>query len=207
MSDEPELRITILDNGPYLVEGGLPVYGATGELLSDRESYALCRCGGSANKPFCDGTHRKNGFDGTEGAELVSTSRTTLGGTGLTVTDDRAICAHAGYCGNELTNVWDAVPETGERKAAQDMVIGMIDRCPSGALSYVLDDGTPPPAGVSRVIATTNGPYWLYGPVPLASAAREAEYEPHRRRALCRCGASSSKPYCDGSHRERGFVA
>ncbi|HET8901843.1 MAG TPA: CDGSH iron-sulfur domain-containing protein, partial [Holophagaceae bacterium] len=75
-------KVKIVKNGPYLVEGGLPlakeiigtdshgesVKWVPGETYPDQEKYALCRCGHSANKPFCDGTHAKVHFDGTETA-------------------------------------------------------------------------------------------------------------------------------------------
>ncbi len=51
-------------NGPLLVSGGVRIYDAEGDLLFEGEKVALCRCGGSSNKPFCDGTHKTNGFRG-----------------------------------------------------------------------------------------------------------------------------------------------
>jgi hypothetical protein len=50
--------------GPLLVRGGVRIVDAEGNLLYEGERAALCRCGGSSNKPFCDGTHRTNGFEG-----------------------------------------------------------------------------------------------------------------------------------------------
>lgn len=58
-----EVKITALDNGPYLVRGPVTIIDAEGNQFHvDRETVALCRCGGSTNKPFCDGTHSKIGF-------------------------------------------------------------------------------------------------------------------------------------------------
>lgn len=58
-----EVKITALDNGPYLVRGPVTITDAEGNQFHvDRETVALCRCGGSTNKPFCDGTHSKIGF-------------------------------------------------------------------------------------------------------------------------------------------------
>ena len=81
--NEPEIRIT--KNGPYIVSGSVPLFRQTlvcnfsgdsvgwkeGERYPVQETYALCRCGGSHNKPFCDGTHLNNQFDGTETASRV----------------------------------------------------------------------------------------------------------------------------------------
>jgi CDGSH-type Zn-finger protein len=68
MSDA-EVTITPLENGPYLVRGPVVVRDADGnEYRIERETIALCRCGGSTNKPFCDGTHSKIGFAAAERA-------------------------------------------------------------------------------------------------------------------------------------------
>ena len=58
------LEIRASGQGPLLVTGGVRVLNADGTVLYEGERAALCRCGGSANKPFCDGTHRTNGFTG-----------------------------------------------------------------------------------------------------------------------------------------------
>jgi uncharacterized Fe-S cluster protein YjdI len=58
------LELRASENGPLLISGGVRVLDADGELLYEGERAALCRCGGSSNKPFCDGTHKKNGFRG-----------------------------------------------------------------------------------------------------------------------------------------------
>ena len=63
-------RITVRDNGPYLVEGDdVTVADATGvEFKIERTPFALCRCGASANRPFCDGTHGRVGFAASDKA-------------------------------------------------------------------------------------------------------------------------------------------
>jgi CDGSH-type Zn-finger protein/uncharacterized Fe-S cluster protein YjdI len=58
------LKITPAPNGPLLVEGNLEVCTGTGHTITRTQKCALCRCGGSEKKPFCDGTHRKIGFQG-----------------------------------------------------------------------------------------------------------------------------------------------
>jgi uncharacterized Fe-S cluster protein YjdI len=59
-----ETEVRASDKGPLLLSGGVRVVDGDGKLLYEGERAALCRCGGSANKPFCDGTHRTNGFSG-----------------------------------------------------------------------------------------------------------------------------------------------
>lgn len=69
MSEQKEVRITAYENGPYLVGGPVTIVDADGnQYPSEREVVALCRCGGSTNKPFCDGTHSKIGFEAAERA-------------------------------------------------------------------------------------------------------------------------------------------
>ena len=60
----PDVTITVRSRGPYLVRGPIDLRDAEGNVLEqgDRDDVALCRCGGSATKPFCDGTHAKIGF-------------------------------------------------------------------------------------------------------------------------------------------------
>ena len=71
-------KITALDNGPYLVKGSVLLIDAEGnEFLTERATVALCRCGGSTNKPFCDGTHSKAGFRAAERAVRQEVGATT----------------------------------------------------------------------------------------------------------------------------------
>ncbi len=66
---DADVTITPLENGPYLVKGPVTVLDADGSAYQiDRSTIALCRCGGSTSKPFCDGTHSKIGFDAAERA-------------------------------------------------------------------------------------------------------------------------------------------
>jgi CDGSH-type Zn-finger protein len=66
---EERVKINALDDGPYLVKDPVVVVDAEGERFpSERETIALCRCGGSTNKPFCDATHSKIGFRTAERA-------------------------------------------------------------------------------------------------------------------------------------------
>jgi uncharacterized Fe-S cluster protein YjdI len=61
---EQPLDVCASENGPLLVSGGVRVLDGKGAVLYEGDKAALCRCGGSSNKPFCDGTHKKNGFRG-----------------------------------------------------------------------------------------------------------------------------------------------
>jgi len=63
-------KITIRENGPFRVEGDVPLFDHLGNRIEAAKpsGYSLCRCGGSSNKPFCDGTHSKIGFIGAKAA-------------------------------------------------------------------------------------------------------------------------------------------
>lgn len=127
-----------------------------------------------------------------------------LGGTGITVRDDRTICVHAGFCGSRVTNVWKQVPETAD-STVRAQVIAMIERCPSGALTYRFD-GDDIEALLPQAIAVTDdGPLWVTGSIPIADTDGRS-IETRNRVTLCRCGASANKPLCDGSHKAVGFI-
>ena len=68
-----EVKITIRENGPYRVEGDVPLFDHIGNRIEPSKpgAYSLCRCGGSSNKPFCDGTHSKIGFIGARAAVVA----------------------------------------------------------------------------------------------------------------------------------------
>ena len=71
-----EINITTLDDGPYLVKGPMKILDAEGnEFRVERKTVALCRCGGSMTKPFCDGTHSKAGFRAAERAVQLEEGR------------------------------------------------------------------------------------------------------------------------------------
>jgi len=214
-----EFQIKVGEAGPYLVSGevpltvktpimsehGEPLGWKTGEAIETRARYALCRCGVSENKPFCDGSHSNAEWDGSDQAGDVSYSdrANSLGGEGIEVFDDRGTCAHAGFCGNEVTNIWKMAAETSDsRVRAQAMA--MVERCPSGAITYAIDDETIEPDLPVGIAITADGPLWVSGEIAVECSNGE-QLEARNRVTLCRCGQSSNKPLCDGSHNEAGF--
>lgn len=77
----PEVTITIRKNGPYIVAGSVELRDADGNVYPAKESMALCRCGASTKKPFCDGTHSKMGFQAAEQAVPESAENRAGAGT------------------------------------------------------------------------------------------------------------------------------
>jgi CDGSH-type Zn-finger protein/rubrerythrin len=219
-------RILVRENGPYIVYGNVPlvrkeqVISEHGEPLTWRKketipteaTYALCRCGQSTTKPFCDGTHVRNRFDGTETAPTNTTSERleVWGGEGITVKRDFSLCMESGFCGNRLTNIRKMVDETGE-STVRAAVMAMIERCPSGSYTYSLtpdDDDIEPDFPIEIAITAEGdlaGPIWITGNIPIERADGQS-METRPRVTLCRCGLSGSKPLCDGTHREKGIT-
>jgi CDGSH-type Zn-finger protein len=64
----PEVTIEVVRNGPLIVNGPVELKDADGKFYPVKERIALCRCGGSTTKPFCDGTHSRIGFQAAETA-------------------------------------------------------------------------------------------------------------------------------------------
>lgn len=213
-------RINVSDNGPYEVRGGVPlrrvrpvtndqgakVGWAADEPLATEDTYWLCRCGQSASKPFCDGSHRRVAFDGTEAAPTDSLAEraTDYPAGPVTVHDDRALCEHAGFCGNEATTVWRMTKSADDDPTRAEMT-AMIGRCPSGALSYSEGGNPVEPELQLEVAVIDDGPIWVTGRVEVQRADGRP-FETRNRMTLCRCGQSASKPLCDGSHAKAGFA-
>ena len=198
-------RITVTPNGPYKVEGHVPITDARGEDVTREPRVFLCRCGQSKSKPFCDGSHKRVGFDGTEVADhgRMEDRRDTYQGDGIVLYDDRTRCAHAGACTGGLPAVWklNEEPWIDARGASGDDIAAVVARCPSGALTYARpgDAATVEEPMDPAVMAVPNGPYRVRGGVPVVSGDGEP-YEVRARQTLCRCGQSKNKPFCDGSH-------
>ena len=218
---DSEQRITVQPNGPYIVFGNVPLVRKSevisehgepltwkkDEVLKTGKRYALCRCGQSSAKPFCDGSHAHADFDGSEVADTgnISEREVTYEGTRIFVKDDRSVCIHSGFCGDRITNVWKMTLDSHDTQVRARMM-SMIERCPSGALSYSLEgDGENLEPDLPVAIAITpDGALWVSGGIPVERSDGQP-LEVRNRVTLCRCGGSSNKPLCDGTHKEIGF--
>ena len=214
-------KVVITKDGPCLVSGSVPL--AVQVIALNREglawdwvpgrsfqveaSYTLCRCGASATKPFCDGSHAKVRFDGKETAsrETVARQSETYDGPALTLSDAENLCAFARFC-DAGGKIWSLVEQT-DNPAARDLVIREANHCPAGRLVVhdkktrkAIEEPLPPSIGLVEDPALgCSGPLWVRGGIAIESADG-ARYETRNRVTLCRCGASSNKPFCDGSH-------
>ena len=141
-------KIICLPNGPYyLLHDLVPkeisnIQTSEGEPCATVTGVALCRFGGTNNKPFCDGTHGKNGFSDEKLAGGSLDKRTDYVGNKITIHDNRGICSHAGYCTDNFAAVsrLKEEPLIDPDGAAVDEIIETIKKCPSGALSYTVEN-------------------------------------------------------------------
>jgi CDGSH-type Zn-finger protein len=222
---ESRPKVLVLKDGPYEVHGEVPlsrqtiVSNAEGESLDWKEGEhlplphggRLCRCGQSGNKPFCDGTHAKVGFDGTETAsrDPYVVQAETLEGPAVTLTDAERLCAFGRFC-DPKGRIWNVAQRDGAE--ARAIVEDEAGKCPGGRLvawdpntGHAVEPQLRPSLGlVQDPVRHVSGPLWVRGGIPVVAADGHA-YEVRNRVALCRCGASSNKPFCDGSHASTGF--
>jgi CDGSH-type Zn-finger protein len=217
-ADERGPSISIVPNGPYVVEGSVPLTRMSIETNENGESwewrqrgmvdvdgtYRLCRCGSAATQPFCDDTCARIGFDGTERADrrpYLQQARRQLGPE-RDLTDAPRLCATARFC-DAMGTIWALVDI--DDKVAAELVDRAAVRCPSGRLvawigrDAVEADLEPSIALTSDPSRGVSGPLWVRGGIPIRSADGST-YEVRNRVTLCRCGASRNKPLCDGSH-------
>jgi len=216
-----EVKIEITHNGPYIVSGkvpifeqiiivdkdGIPVEWRKGKEYPPREKCGLCRCGQTKSKPYCDGSHAKAGFDGTETADFEPFIQKAkiIEGSELKLADVEDLCASARFCHRE-GEIWNLVPRSNEPRAKQVAIEEARD-CPSGRL-VVWDEKS------NKLIEPTleksigliedpqlscSGPLWVRGGIPIKSSSGQT-YEVRNRVTLCRCGKSTLKPFCDSSH-------
>ncbi len=214
--------VEILPQGPYLVYGAPPmaqqffVPNSQGEMwyYQQGESYptdsrptALCRCGSSRNAPYCDGSHIEADWDPelTAPEERLLDKAEEYDGPEITLTDNDLYCAFARFC-DAKGRVWNLVGRT-DNEHAREWVIRMANRCPAGRLSaWENDSDTPiepvyePSIGiVEDPEIECSGPLWIRGGIQVRRTDGHT-YEIRNRVTLCRCGQSSNKPFCDGTH-------
>ncbi|MGD0803066.1 MAG: CDGSH iron-sulfur domain-containing protein [Candidatus Bathyarchaeia archaeon] len=214
-------KIKVTENGPYIVTGsillseqiigtdedGFSAVWCSGKEYPLQESYSLCRCGKSKNKPYCDGSHITTWFNGRETAshEPYSKLANRIDGPDLRLMDAPDLCAFARFC-DRGESVWSYTRDSNDPEAKK-IAIAQARNCPSGRLvtlekktNQVYDEG------IEKSIVVVEdpqmgcpGPIWVRGGIPIEDANGKP-YEIRNRVTLCRCGKSGNKPLCDGSH-------
>jgi len=213
-------KVIVTKDGPYSVEGRISlnkeviVADKMGESIGwketakfpAKETYLLCRCGNSRAQPFCDSSHLKPGFDGTETASKKSFLSQSLlvEGKKLSMRDAKEFCASARFC-DRLSGAWTLVKQSSNPENRKN-AIEEVKNCPSGRLVVYDNLGKEIEPSLPKSItivedvpAGVSGPIWVKGKIPIISADGH-EYERRNRVTLCRCGCSENKPFCDGTH-------
>lgn len=216
-----EKKITVMKNGPYLVNGcvplaeelivcdanGTPTSWEPGDTYPDQQNYSLCRCGKSGDKPYCDGTHAASGFSDEKRASRTGyfDEADVIEGPGIDLFDVSPLCVRAGFC-HRGGNVWQ-LAATRSDPASIDIVIADTCDCPSGRLvaayrsqGKLIEPQLFPSISLIEIPAgKVSGPLWVKGGV-LVESVDGWPYEVRNRVTLCRCGASKNMPFCDSSH-------
>jgi CDGSH-type Zn-finger protein len=216
-----EFKIKVSIDGPYIVTGGIPLIDLTmetdeqglstrwkeGQRYPAQDRYELCRCGGSKDKPFCDGTHCEFLFDGTETASrepVITHAEPITAGPEMDLIDIPVLCASARFC-DRAGGAWDNT-RASDNPEAKQIAIQEVSACPAGRLllrdkhGQSIEPKFEPSIGVVfDPIINNIGPLWVRGGIPIEAADGHV-YEIRNRVTLCRCGKSTNKPFCDGKH-------
>lgn len=220
MNHEKKCKIKIIENGPYIVTGNIPLSekiivskGKATELedgheLPQTEKYALCRCGQSETAPFCDGNHVKVGFKGAEKAsrETFEDRAKLVEGPNLDLLDDQR-CAYARLCHKKEGKAW-RLTKNSDNPAFREQAIISASDCPAGRIvaynkagKALETDHQPSLEILQDPEQQASGPISVKGNIPIESSDGYI-YEIRNRVTLCRCGKSKNKPICDASHIE-----
>ena len=206
MGEPTRPSIAVTPRGPYVVSGLTNLRSAGGEPMSTEPEMALCRCGYSKNKPFCDGGHGPYQFGGHPTTDVTAGEPKAYAGA-VTVRYNPAICAHLGVCTGRLPEVFDVSrrPWILPDGADAARVLETVRTCPSGALTASFGaeadaaSSTDPTAGEPAIRVLKDGPLAVTGDVNL-KGVQWADGAARDRYTLCRCGASRAMPFCDASH-------
>lgn len=198
-------KLTALENGPLELVAIDQILFKDGAAVKAGEKVLLCTCGKSGTKPFCDFTHVGEGF--TSAREIDTEILQEYPGKDVTIHFNRSICSGAALCVEGLPAVFHSgdgghwiYPDSGTEEEIADR----IKACPTGALSYsvngkrVANEGT-----VEKIDIVKDGPYNVQL-VTLTDKPNPTNCS-NTKFALCRCGSSRNKPYCDYSHAEAGW--
>ncbi len=205
-------RIVPCKNGPLYAENMPELKDEAGNILEGKgESYSLCRCGQSKNKPFCDGSHAKAGFESKNHVE--ETRNDPIEYKGMVEGDEVVISYTPVLCGSYEACIHNAPgafqhgrdPWIEPEKDSKDNIAKALKRCPSGAISVSVNGSALSHLDTDEVEihVMEDGPY-LVRNVDLHNEFT-GERADTQKYILCRCGHSKNKPFCDASHNNVGW--
>ncbi|MEG0789885.1 MAG: CDGSH iron-sulfur domain-containing protein [Alistipes sp.] len=219
-----QFNITVTDKGPYLVYGRPPLaeqfimpdekdeswYFQEGLSFStEAEPTALCRCGSSNRKPYCDGTHTKANWNPTLTAstdEALMDQVEVFEGEEISMVDNEKYCSFARFC-HPHGDAWNLIGRSANNPEVKRLVMREVSMCPSGRLT-IRDNKSNQPHElpfepslglIEDVTIGASGGLWIRGGIPMNREDGHT-YEIRNRVVVCRCGQSANKPYCDGTH-------
>ncbi|MFW5779958.1 MAG: CDGSH iron-sulfur domain-containing protein [Bacillota bacterium] len=219
-----EKKIKIIKDGPYIVYGAIPlkemiitkVEGhyelVEGDKLPQNKTYTLCRCGKSKNHPFCDFSHKEENFDGKETADrrpYRDRIQEKIEGEKVTLLDDGR-CAFARFCHRETGDAWSLAQNCSDDEQVSEAIKAACE-CPSGRLVILDKELNEIEYEYEQRVEifqdpekNVSGPIVVKGFIPIESSDN-FQYEKRNRVALCRCGHSQNKPFCDAMHVPKKF--
>lgn len=214
--------IKVTEGGPYLVYGNPPIdqeiivpnkdgkswtYKSGKHFTPANAPYALCRCGESKHAPFCDGSHKTANWNPKETADFtpILDKANITEGPDVILADNEKFCAYARFCDAQGT-VWNLVKENLNTNG-KEIFKHEVEHCPAGRLigwdkatGKIYEPKFEPSIGILEdPQIAISGPIWVKGGIRIESANGRS-YEIRNRVTLCRCGCSSNKPFCDGTH-------
>lgn len=204
MSDDP--KINLKENGPLLVSNPPIIRDVDGSTVENKPMVALCRCGLSKNKPFCDGSHNAGGFESAPDHSKIRNSEIAytgeIDGQEVTVAYTPVLCSHSGKCSAKAASIFKPKekPWVSPENGTMAELLSALGACPSGALR--LQMGKEPSQHLTQgdveISIEKHGPYWV------KNVALDADFNgvgaSRAKYVLCRCGQSKNKPFCDGTH-------
>ena len=213
VSDEMKVKVT--KDGPYMVSGGVPLrsevikrteegraekWGEVKRYYPD-DTYMLCRCGKSTGRPFCTGEHAD--FDGTETAKrgtYEDGARVAISADGVELSQNPVLCVGVGFCHGK-----HYIDKTVKSKDTLDIALQQTYDCPGGSLLIKIN-GVPQEPEFEKCISVISAQQpnllWVKGGIQVESSDGY-KYEKRVRVALCSCGKSKNKPFCDAAHLRR----
>ena len=204
-------KISPRENGPLVVTDPPVLRHRGGEEVETKDVSALCRCGQSKNKPFCDGSHNDAGFTSAPDHSKIRNAAISYTGTvegrDVTISYTPVLCSHAGECSRIARRIFNPSekPWIKPEGGTTEDILAVMTACPSGALRVSI--GAQPMAHLaSDVVEIEIEPH---GPYRVKNVPLEAEFNgvgaARSKYVLCRCGQSKNKPFCDGTHYDVGW--
>ena len=197
-------------NGPYLLTNVQTLTDWLGVALDPAPQTALCRCGASSIKPWCDGSHSQIGFEDAKADGRIPDRLDRYTGLGVLIADNRGTCAHSGFCTDRAPTVFrtNDEPFVAPAGGRLDEILRAARACPSGALSASAGAEEPVSASDTErepaIEVSKDGPYRVTGSIALldhdGSPEARNEGASLEHYSLCRCGKSQNKPFCSGMH-------